>query len=64
MTKECDPENLEFLKQNGAYPYEYMNSFERFSEKKLPDRKCFYSSTKNRNIGEILQNMAKNQMVA
>ena len=24
LTKECDPENLEFLKQNGAYPYEYM----------------------------------------
>ena len=26
-------ENLELLKQKGAYPYEYMNSFERFNEK-------------------------------
>ena len=25
-----------------------MNSFKRFDEKKLPDRKCFYSSTKDR----------------
>ena len=24
-----------------------MNSFERFSEEKLPDKKCFYRSLKN-----------------
>ena len=24
-----------------------MNSFERFNERKLPGRKCFYSSTKD-----------------
>ena len=29
-------ENLELLKQKCDYPYEYMNSFERFNEKKLP----------------------------
>ena len=28
-------ENLELLKQKGAYPYEYMNSFKRFNEKKI-----------------------------
>ena len=33
LAEEYDPENVEFLNQNGAYPYEYMNSFERFSEK-------------------------------
>ena len=26
---------LELLKQKGAYPYEYMNSFARFKEKKI-----------------------------
>ena len=26
-------ENLELLKQKGDYPYEYVNSFERFNEK-------------------------------
>ena len=28
-------ENLEILKQKGAYPYEYMNSFKRFNEEKV-----------------------------
>ena len=41
LTKEFSSENLELLKQKGAYPYEYMNSFKRFNEEKVPDRKCF-----------------------
>ena len=36
--------NLELLKQKDAYPDEFMASFKRFNEKKLPDKKCFYSS--------------------
>ena len=48
FTKGFGSKNLELLKQKGAYPYEYMNSFERFDDKKLPDKKCFHSSTKDR----------------
>ena len=33
LVEEFGSENLELLKQKGAYPYEYMNSFERFNEK-------------------------------
>ena len=44
--------NLVLIKQKGAYPYEYMNSFERFKEKELPARTCFYSSTKKRKISD------------
>ena len=29
LVKEFGTENLEILKQKGAYPYEYMNSFKR-----------------------------------
>ena len=47
LTKEFGSKNLELLKQKGAYPYEYMESFKRFGEKKLPDKKCFYSSVKD-----------------
>ena len=44
--------NLEILKQKGAYPYEYMNSFKRFNEKNLCATKYFYSSTKKGNIDD------------
>ena len=50
LVEEFGPENLELLKQKGNYPYEYMNSFERFNEEKLPARKIFYSSIKDGKI--------------
>ena len=51
LVEEFGSKNLELLKQKGAYPYEYMNSLEKFNEEKLPARKCFYSSTKKGKIG-------------
>ena len=33
LTEEFGSKNLRFLKQKGVYPYEDMNSFERFNEK-------------------------------
>ena len=47
LTGEVGSKSLELSKQKGAYPYEYMNSFQTFDEDKLHDRKCFYSSTKD-----------------
>ena len=35
LVKEFGFDNLKILKQKGAYPYEYMNSFKRFNEKKI-----------------------------
>ena len=52
LAEEFGSENLELLKQKGDYPYEYMNSFERFNEEKLPARKYFYSSIKDGKIGD------------
>ena len=52
LVEEFGSENLELLKQKGDYPYEYMNSFERFNEKKLPARKCFYSCRKDGKFGD------------
>ena len=46
LLEEFGSENLELLKQKRDYPYEYMNSFERFNEEKLSARKYFYSSIK------------------
>ena len=47
LTEKCSSKNLELSRQKDAYPYQYMNSFERFSEETLPDKKCFYSSVKD-----------------
>ena len=41
---EFGSRNLELLKQKDAYSYEYMDSFKRFNEEKLPDKKYFYRS--------------------
>ena len=52
LVEEFDSESLELLKQEGAYPYKYMNSFERFNEEKLSARKYFFSSIKKRKVGD------------
>ena len=52
LVEEFDSQNLELLKQKGDYPYEYVNSFEKFNEEKLPARRYFDSSTKDRKIGD------------
>ena len=48
LVEEFGFENLGLLKQKGAYPYEYINSLERFNEEKLPARKCFLALKKKR----------------
>ena len=46
LTEEFGSKNLELLKQKDAFSYEYMVSFKRFGEEKLPDKNCFYSSVR------------------
>ena len=38
-----DDKKLKLMKQKGVYPYDYMDSFNRFSETKLPNKDDFYS---------------------
>ena len=42
-------QNLELLRK-GIYPYEYIDSFERFSETQLPSIDKFYSNLSDENI--------------
>ena len=44
--------DAELLLRKGVYPYEYMDSFEKFDEKELPAREQFYSSIKKEHICE------------
>ena len=52
LVKEFGSKHLELLKQKGAYPYEHMNSFEKFEEKELSNKESFFSSTKKGKIGD------------
>ena len=52
LTEELGSKNLELLKQKDTYPQGYMDSFERFSEEQLPNKKCFCSFAKDRTTGD------------
>ena len=43
---------LSLVKRKGVYPYEYMDSLERFKETKLPPKEAFYSKLNNEGISD------------
>ena len=48
------------LLRKGVYPYEYMDSWERFNEKLLPSKKDFYSNLNMEDINDIDYRHANN----
>ena len=52
LNKYYTPEEAELIKQKGFYPYEYMNTEEKFNDTKLPPREAFYSKLSGRGIRE------------
>ena len=52
LSEEFSDEFLKLAKQKGVYPYEYMDSFKKFSKNKLPDWCKFFSSLKDDCISE------------
>ena len=55
-TYEFCKENINkfiLLLRKGIYPYEYMDSWERFDETSLHDKKAFYSSSNMKNITDV-----------
>ena len=55
FVEEFDSKHLKILKQKGDNPYEYMNSFKKCGEDKLPARKYFFSSTKKKRFIVIVK---------
>ena len=51
---------MKLVKQKGVYPYEYITSFKKFSEDKLPDRSKSYSYLKYEYISEKVHLDANN----
>ena len=50
LLKYFTPKQAEILKQKGFYPYEYMNSEEKFNDTNLPPREAFYSKLSGKGI--------------
>ena len=59
--KFCNKDISKFilLLRKGVYPYEYMDSWERFDETSLPDKEAFYSSLNMENITDVDHRHAK-----
>ena len=57
----CDRDINKFilLLRKGVYPYEYMDSWERFDEELLPDKEAFYSSLNKEDITGVDYRHAK-----
>src|SRR5690606_13598310 len=47
------------LKRKGVYPYSYFNSFDKFNETKLSDKKYFYNDLEKEHISSDDYNFAK-----
>ena len=52
ISKYYTPEEVELIKQKGFYPYEYMDTEEKFNNTKLPSREVFYSKLSGKGISE------------
>ena len=43
-------EKFELMKQKGVYPYDYMDSFDKFNKTELPTKEEFFSILSNKHI--------------
>ena len=52
LSQEFSGDLLELVRQKVVYPHEYMDSFKKFFDDKLPERCTFFSSLKDECIIE------------
>ena len=52
LKKYYTGDKFSLVKRKGVYPYEYMNSLERFKENKLPPKESFYSTLTGEGISD------------
>ena len=50
--EEYSDKQRELLIRKGTYPYEYMNSWDRFNETKLPNKEAFYSNLNKSGVSD------------
>ena len=58
-SKAFKGKRLDLMSQKGVYPYDYMDSFEKFNEKELPTKDQFHSILNDQHITDDEYNHAK-----
>ena len=58
--QEFEKEQFNLMKQKGIYPYDHMDSFDRFNETQLPEKQDFYSILNNEQISDEQYKHAQN----
>lgn len=55
-----EEEKIPLLLRKDVYPYEYFDSFKKFSETRLPPKSSFFNSLKDEDITQEVYDHAKN----
>ena len=58
--KEFEGEQLKLMIKKGVYPYDYMDSFKKFEDNKLPKKEDFFSIINNKHITDEEYQHAQN----
>ena len=58
--QEFEKEQFNLMKRKGIYPYDHMDSFDRFNETQLPEKQDFYSILNNEHISDEQYKHAQN----
>ena len=59
-SKEFEGEQLSLMIKKGVYPYDYMNSFKKFEDNRLPKKEDFFSIMNNKHITDEEYQHAQN----
>ena len=58
-SEKFQDEELKLMSQKGVYPYDYMDSFEKFNEAQIPRKEDFYSILNDQHISDEDYNHAR-----
>ena len=59
LSKYYQGDKLDLLMRKGVYPYDYMDSFDKFDEEELPPKDEFYSKLNDKQITDLDYKHAK-----
>ena len=62
-SQEFQDEKLRLMSKKGIYPYDFMDSLEKFDKTELPNKEEFYSILNDENISDEDYQHAKNEWV-